>query len=37
VIVMTHETNEAAIARTATRIAALAISLAAPVVLRIEA
>ncbi len=36
VIVITHETNEAAITRAATRIAGLSISVAAPVVLRIE-
>jgi hypothetical protein len=36
VIVITHETNEAAITRAASRIAALPISVAAPVVLRIE-
>jgi homoserine dehydrogenase len=36
VIVITHETNEAAIARAAATIAKLPISVAAPVVLRIE-
>ncbi len=36
VIVITHETNEAAVARAAKRIAELSISVAAPVVLRIE-
>lgn len=36
VIVITHETNEAAIMRVSAAIAQLAISLAAPVVLRIE-
>ena len=36
VIVITHTTNEAAVARAATRIAELPISVAAPVVLRIE-
>jgi homoserine dehydrogenase len=36
VIVITHETNEAAITRVASYIAALPVSMAAPVVLRIE-
>ena len=36
VIVITHETNEAAIAKATQQIAGLSISLAAPVVLRIE-
>jgi homoserine dehydrogenase len=36
VIVITHETNEAAIARVSAAIAALPVSVAAPVVLRIE-
>lgn len=36
VIVITHQTNEAAVARAAARIASLPISVAAPVVLRIE-
>ena len=36
VIVITHQTNEAAIARASARIAALPVSVAAPVVLRIE-
>ncbi len=36
VIVLTHQTNEAAVARAAKRIAELPISVAAPVVLRIE-
>jgi homoserine dehydrogenase len=36
VIVLTHQTNEAAVARAAKRIAQLPISVAAPVVLRIE-
>ena len=36
VIVITHETNEAAIARAATQIGKLMINVAAPVVLRIE-